>query len=227
MSRKSRQVLIDELNFLSNHRLSIIENNISNCWNNLLNKHMGVNINAFPDAIKAGEITISEFSSNNSTAIFPRLKATWDVNCPKTSSSYIIVVDDIVVKIGALKDGVKGSSFSQYLSGISGSPSRRSCGVYTFLAAMLKLGKKIDIYHVTMNSTANVDIPTINGVRNSEIHYSPSDIEKTNVSVYKEHSEGKAPLLNLKERNATYPREFDELYDLINKRVLITKNYVE
>jgi hypothetical protein len=227
MARKSRQVLIDELNLLSNHRLSIIESNINNCWGNLLNKYKGVNINVFPDAIKAGEITISDCSNNNSASIFPRLKAKWNVDCPKTSSSYNIVVDNLVVKIGALKDGVKSDSFNQYLSGISGSPSRRSCGVYTFLAAMLKLGKKIDVYHVTMNSTTNIDIPTINGVRKSEIHYSPSDIEKTNILVYKEHSEGKAPLLNLKERNATYPREFDELYDLINKRVLITKKYTE
>ena len=227
MSKVSRRDVINELNAFSNYELPTIENNVNTRWKVMYGNYGGLKISQFPDAKKAGEITFSSHSNENPKLLFPRLKASWGDDCPRTSSSYIITVDDVIVKIGALKDGVKGSSFSQYLSGISGSPSRRSCGVYTFLSAMLKEGKKIVIYHVTMDAKTNIDIPTIKGVRNSDIHYASRDIEKANVEVYKEMSGGVAPLLNFKERNATYPREFDVLYDLINRRVNKTKKYTE
>lgn len=227
MSKRSRSVIISELNALTNGELSTKVKNLEEHWLETFEKYGGEKISKFSKAIKAGDVILSDFSSDNNESILPMLKAIWNEDVKKKTSSYVIVVDGTIAKIGALKDGVKASSFSQYLSGITGSPSRRSCGVYTFLSTMLKNGHKVEIYHVTMDGVTNVDIPTINGIVNGEIHYSPRDIEKQNLMVYKVNGDGRAPFLNLKERNATFPETFDIIYNIINQRVLKTKKYSE
>lgn len=227
MSKRSRSVIISELNALTNGELSTKVKNLEEHWLETFEKYGGEKISKFSKAIKAGDVILSDFSSDNNESILPMLKAIWNEDVKKKTSSYVIVVDGTIAKIGALKDGVKASSFSQYLSGITGSPSRRSCGVYTFLSTMLKNGHKVEIYHVTMDGVTNVDIPTINGIVNGEIHYSPRDIEKQNLMVYKVNGDGRAPFLNFKERNATFPETFDIIYNIINQRVLKTKKYSE
>ena len=226
MSRVSRSVLISELDALTNGTLSTIVKNLDNHWLETFKNYGGQKIDKYPDAIKAGEVLLSDFSEGNIESVLPRLKTIWNENVErKRTSSYLIVVDGIIAKIGALKDGVKGSSFSQYLSGVSGSPSRRSCGIYTFLSTMLRNGHKIEIYHVTMDGMTNIDIPTINGIVNGQIHYSPRDIESQNLMVYKNSGDGRVPFLNFKERNATYPETFDKIYEVVNQRILKTKKY--
>lgn len=226
MARKSRKSLIDELNGLSNCTLGNMESEINKYWDEKFSEYPSLKINHFKGAVHAGEFSISDFKDNGKDTIFPRLSLKFDNDVkPRTTSSYCIVVDGHVAKIGALTKGVKDSSFAQYLSGISGSPSRRSCGVYTFINAMLKLGRKVEVYHVTMDGAVNVTIPTINGNVKGLIHYSPRDIEKTNVEQYKSENDGYAPYLNLKERGATYPKVFDNLYDLVNRRINLTKQY--
>ena len=227
MSKRSRSLIISELNALTNGELSTKVKNLEEHWLETFEKYGGEKISKFSKAIKAGDVILSDFSSDNNESILPMLKAIWNEDVKKKTSSYVIVVDGTIAKIGALKDGVKASSFSQYLSGITGSPSRRSCGVYTFLSTMLKNGHKVEIYHVTMDGVTNVDIPTINGIVNGEIHYSPRDIEKQNLMVYKVNGDGRAPFLNFKERNATFPETFDIIYNIINQRVLKTKKYSE
>lgn len=227
MSKRSRSVIISELNALTNGELSTKVKNLEEHWLETFEKYGGEKISKFSKAIKAGDVILSDFSSDNNESILPMLKAIWNEDVKKKTSSYVIVIDGTIAKIGALKDGVKASSFSQYLSGITGSPSRRSCGVYTFLSTMLKNGHKVEIYHVTMDGVTNVDIPTINGIVNGEIHYSPRDIEKQNLMVYKVNGDGRAPFLNFKERNATFPETFDIIYNIINQRVLKTKKYSE
>lgn len=227
MAKRSRSVIISELNTLTNGELSTKVKNLEEHWLETFEKYGGEKISKFSKAIKAGDVILSDFSSDNNESILPMLKAIWNEGVKKKTSSYVIVVDGTIAKIGALKDGVKASSFSQYLSGITGSPSRRSCGVYTFLSTMLKNGHKVEIYHVTMDGVTNVDIPTINGIVNGEIHYSPRDIEKQNLMVYKVNGDGRAPFLNFKERNATFPETFDIIYNIINQRVLKTKKYSE
>lgn len=225
MSKKSRDVVINELNEISQGTLQEKAKVLDNYWLTSFEKYGGQEITTFPDAIKAGEITLSNFSSNNSESVFPKLKAIWNENVTKKTSSYLFVVDNKIAKIGGLKEGVKGNSFSQYLTGVSGSPSRRSCGGYTFLAAMLKNKHKVEIYHVTMDGVIDIETPTINGKRKKPMHFSPYDIEKSNIDEYKKTGDGTAPYLNLKERDATYPREFDVIYDIIHQRIQKTKQY--
>lgn len=227
MDKISRETLINELDSLSGSKLATIEKNVNERWNDLLSKYPGVNINEFPGVEKAGEIVFKNTENDNKNTLFPQLKANWFERHSMSPSSYIITVDGMIVKIGALKSGVRSNSFGQYFVGVTGSPSRRSCGVYTFLSAMLKSNKKVDVYHVKMDEKAVVNVPTINGIITKELNYSSQDIEKVNVDVYKEKANGIAPLLNFKERNATFPREFDDLYNLINDRVSLTKNYRE
>ena len=223
MSRKAlRSVLVKELNELSEGNLKTIVKKLDIYWNNAFNKNAIGKITDFPGAKKAGEIEINEYDVGS---ILPRLKSSWEKGVKHETSCYIIVVDGFITKIGALKDGVKSVSFAQYLTGVAGSPSRRSAVVYTFLSSMLRHGHKVEIYHVTMNTIANVSIPTIKGFVNTEIHYSHFDIEKQNLVVYKDTTNGHVPLLNFKERNATVPQEFDVLYDLVNKRVRKNKRY--
>lgn len=230
MSKKtsnSRGELVRDLNLISGNKLNSIERNLNDHWVSAFNKHKGLSIDTFKGVVKAGEITISEPIGENTQTNFPKLKAKWNSGIPKTTSSYIITIDGQIAKIGALTSGVKGGSFNQYLNGITGSPSRRSAGGYTFLYAMLANGKKVEVYHVTMDAKIGVNIPTLDGIVTKEVHYSPRDIEAANIDVYREKSGGVVPFLNLKERNATYPQVFDELYDLINKRILSTKKYSE
>ena len=228
MSKVSRRVLISELDALAGGNLSNMESKLNQYWNEKFQSYGGLDITCFPNAVKAGSFKISEYGNGNKDVIFPRLKASWDkgVESNKTSS-YVITVDGVIAKIGALRSGVKGSSFGQYLSGVSGSPSRRSCGVYTFICAMLKSGKNVDVYHVTMDGVTDAVIPTIDGDINGSIHFASSDIEKANILVYKNKGNGDSPYLNLKERNATFPKEFDDIYEVINKRILKTKKYSE
>lgn len=223
----SRGELIRDINLISGNKLNSIERNLNDHWVSAFNKYKGLSIDTFKGAVKAGEITISEPISENTQTNFPQLKAKWNSGIPRTSSSYIITVDGQIAKIGALKSGVKGSSFGQYLTGITGSPSRRSAGGYTFLYAMLANGKKVEVYHVTMDAKTGVNIPTLDGIVTREVHYASRDIEAANIDVYREKSGGLVPFLNFKERNATYPQVFDELYDLLNKRILSTKKYTE
>lgn len=227
MSKLSRSVLIEELNDLSNGTLFEKIDDVDKYWSESFGKYGGEKITSFPDAKKAGEIVLSDFSSKNTESALPRLKAIWNKDVAKKTSSYVIVVDGIVVKIGALSKGVKDSSFSQYLSGVSGSPSRRSCAGYTFLSTMLKNGYKVEVYHVTMDGIANVKIPTISGVVRGKIHYSSRDIEKQNLEVYKEKTNGNVPLLNFKERNVTIPMAVDKIYELVNKRIFKNKKYTD
>ena len=223
----SRDGLIRDLNLISGNKLNSIERNLNDYWMSAFNKYKGLSIDTFKGAVKAGEITISEPISENTQINFPQLKSKWNGEISKTPSSYIITVDGQIAKIGALKSGVKGSSFGQYLTGITGSPSRRSAGGYTFLYAMLANGKKVEVYHVTMDTKTDVKIPTLDGVVAKEVHYASRDIEAANIDAYRKKSGGSVPFLNLKERNVTYPRVFDELYDLINTRILSTKKYTE
>ena len=111
------------------------------------------------------------------------------------------------------------------MTGVAGSPSRRSAVVYTFILSMLRNGCKVEVYHLTMNSVTNIDIPTINGTINTDIHYSQYDIEKQNLAAYKNKTNGHIPLLNFKERNATVPEAFDVIYYLVNKRTAKNKKY--
>lgn len=228
MSKVSRRTLISELGVLAGGKLTEMEGNLNNYWANKWNDYGGLDISDFKDAKLAGKFEISEFSNSGQNEVFPRLKVNWCNGVkPNKTSSYIITVDGKIAKIGALRKGVKGNSFAQYLSGVSGSPSRRSCGVYTFISAMLKGGKKVEVYHVTMDGVIDAIIPTIAGNVNGTIHFASSDIEKANLKEYKDRNGDKAPYLNFKERNATFPKEFDVLYDLINKRILATKKYTE
>ena len=219
---EKRSKLIDDLNDASNGELTSMEEALDKCWIESFKKIGGAKISNFTGALKAGEIVINETDKD---LIFPRLKPIWEKGIEKATSCYIIVVDGLIAKIGALKSGVKSSSFSQYLTGVAGSPSRRSSVVYLFMLSMLAHGSKIEIYHVTMGGVANIDIPTIDGFVNADIHYSHYDIEHQNLNVYKKATNGHIPLLNFKERNATVPKAFDAIYDVIHKKTSKNKKY--
>ena len=219
---EQRLNLVNDLNDVSDGELSNMAERLTNYWVEAFTNYGGLNISNFKDAEKVGEIVVN---GSDSSLIFPRLKANWENGITNKTSCYVITVDGIVVKIGALKSGVKSASFFQYLSGVAGSPSRRSAVVYSFILAMLKNGYQVEVYHVTMDSMANVNIPTINGIVTTTIHYSQFDIEKQNLEVYKKVSNGHVPLLNFKERNATVPSEFDAIYDVIHKRTSKNKKY--
>jgi hypothetical protein len=221
---KRRLELNQDLNEVSKGELSLMVEKLDKCWVDSFKTHGGAKITDFPDAIKAGEITIND---SDEELIFPRLKPRWEKGLENTTSCYIITVDGTIVKIGALKDGVKSTSFSMYLTGVAGSPSRRSPVVYSFMLSMLRHGHKVEVYHVTMDGIANINIPTIGGFVNADIHYSHFDVEKQNLEVYKKATNGHIPLLNFKERNATVPEAFDAIYNLINKRISKNKKYTD
>ena len=99
MSKRSRSVIISELNALTNGELSTKVKNLEEHWLETFEKYGGEKISKFSKAIKAGDVILSDFSSDNNESILPMLKAIWNEDVKKKTSSYVIVVDGTIAKM--------------------------------------------------------------------------------------------------------------------------------
>jgi len=67
---------------------------------------------------------------------------------------YLIVVDEVIMKIGGSqsKGGIR-STLSFYQGGMQGGPSIRTYGIHILLKEELEKGKKVEIYMITSQKT--------------------------------------------------------------------------
>ena len=141
-----RNNVFKSLNETSNGVFSERVNSLTHYLYTSFWKYGGLDISECQCATKAGRIEINK----NSGTITPSLKLVKCGGVEKSkSSAYLIVVDGKIAKIGGLSDGICGSSFGQYLSGITGNPSKRSVCGYFFMLKMCEEGHEVEIYHIT------------------------------------------------------------------------------
>ena len=70
-------------------------------------------------------------------------------------------------------------------------------------------------------------INTIGGPVTDMFKIDHNDLERLSVEWYKRMTDGTVPFLNIKEKNATYPKELDVIYSFIYERGNKLKKYNE
>lgn len=104
-----------------------------------------ININNIKNLIYIGDIVFNDTKSKGKWKI--KYKCDKDIQKKENGRIYLIVVDNIIYKIGSseCKGGIKGT-FNFYEGGLGGSPSIRTFGIHLLITEELKLGKNIKIY---------------------------------------------------------------------------------
>lgn len=168
-----------------------------------------INVESIQNVIYIGDIV-----RKNTNA-----KSKWklDYKCDKLIQTkengriYLIVVDDVIYKIGSseCKGGIK-STFSFYEGGLGGSPSIRTFGIHLLIQEQLELGKKIQIFVLFIEPIK----VKISGLQSS--------IEKTTYPQIKEMEDlcredykrvyGKYPRWNFQENVEEWPEYIKEAY---------------
>src|SRR3989344_2057859 len=131
---------------------------------------------------------------------------------------YIIVVDEIIKKIGGSQSkGWIKATLSFYQSAMQGGPSLRSYGIHLLITEALEKSKKVEIYMITSQSVK----ASVKGLFSEE---------RKNTNVFKEMEnkckedykkiEGDFPEWNYQERAVPWPKKIHETYvKFLTKRV--------
>lgn len=135
------------------------------------------------------------------------------IHTDPTNRVYIITSDGEIIKIGGSADagGIKGT-LTWYEMGFSGNPDDkgRTLGVPTALLAAIEVGRKVEVY-MYHTPTVEIDLPTLTGeVVRRKVSISYKDIEPIWVNDFKNHNNGKPPILNMQEAGIQHPEEMQE-----------------
>lgn len=147
-----------------------------------------------------------------------------DILTKNHSRVYLIVVDGVIMKIGASQDknGMKGTLNIYKDGGVKGRPSIRSFGIWYFLYHTILQGKKIEFYMI-YHDDFQAKVKGLFGfhqVNNASI--SCKLIEECCVADYIS-KEGKHPAWNVQEQGMDWPDDVKTEHSEITKTSLVRK----
>lgn len=136
---------------------------------------------------------------------------------------YIIVVNDIIMKIGASqsKKGMKQTLNIYQDGGVKGRPEIRSYGVWYLLHKAVYEGKKVEFYMI-FHDVFHQNVKGLLGEKKMEVGISCNLIEKCCLEDYKK-IEKEYPEWNIQERGEDWTYEIKRGYSKITEESLKRK----
>jgi hypothetical protein len=190
-------------------------------YSNMKKRNITMNINQVKTTKKVADILPRNDGSKNKIKMYwYEEKNGYDIPLKylKDNSGrvYLIVVDDVIYKIGGsqCKGGIKGT-WGPYCGGMGGSPSVRTYGIPILIREKLDNGSKVELYMIPSEKVF-APVKGLFGEEDRQVGIDFKAIEDKCKEDYKSIV-GNYPKWNFQERNQPWPRYIQEGCNKLNE----------
>lgn len=138
---------------------------------------------------------------------------------------YVIVVNDIIKKIGLTDDSAGIKKIAGYCCGNGGTPSKRTTGIHYYIGKELLNGRSVELWCIWAPSTY-VTLPGLSSKDNIDGEFSirSKELEKNCINNYKQRTGGGLPEWNMQEAGRT--RDWPQLIIDITQSLPASRDYL-